>query len=55
MKTREGRLDDSAPEPKKPYSPPRLVKYGDLRQLTRGSHGFKSDAGGTTPTKPGRR
>jgi hypothetical protein len=55
VKTREGTpAHNDAPEPKKPYSAPRLVKYGDLRQLTRGSHGFKSDGGAGTPTKPGR-
>jgi hypothetical protein len=55
VKTREGTPAHKAPEPKKPYSAPRLVKYGDLRQLTRGSHGFRSDSGGQgTPTKPGR-
>ena len=39
MKTREGTPAHKAPEPKKPYSAPRLVKYGDLRQLTRGGRG----------------
>lgn len=54
MKTREGTPAHKAPEPKKPYSAPRLVKYGDLRQLTRGTHGFRSDVGGPTPSRPGR-
>jgi hypothetical protein len=54
VKTRESTPVHKAPEPKKPYSAPRLVKYGDLRQLTRGSHGFKADNGPGTPTKPGR-
>jgi hypothetical protein len=47
VKTREGKLADDAPEPKKPYSAPRLVKYGDLRQLTRGGSGRFADAGGS--------
>jgi hypothetical protein len=56
VKTREGTsAHNDAPEPKKPYSAPRLVKYGDLRQLTRGNHGFLSDAGGASATKFGRR
>ena len=46
MKTREGTPAHKAPEPKKPYSAPRLVKYGDLRQLTRGGHGRRADAVG---------
>jgi hypothetical protein len=28
---------------KKPYQPPRLVKYGDLRQITQGGGGSKSE------------
>jgi hypothetical protein len=47
VKTREGKLAHDAPEPKKPYSAPRLVKYGDLRQLTRGGRGRLADAGGS--------
>ena len=47
MKTREGKRAHDAPEPKKPYSAPRLVKYGDLRQLTRGGRGRAADAGGS--------
>ncbi len=51
LKTRENALAQNTSKPKKPYSAPRLVKYGDLQQLTRGSHGKKSD-GVTSPTKP---
>ena len=51
VKTRERKLAHDAPEPKKPYSAPRLVKYGDLRQLTRGSHGRRADAG-VRPSRP---
>ena len=51
MKTREDTPAQNTPKPKKPYSAPRLVKYGDLRQLTRGSHGRKSD-GVVSPSKP---
>lgn len=44
-KTREGR---------KPYAPPRLIKYGDLRRLTGGSSNKKTEAGGIGPkTKAG--
>jgi hypothetical protein len=46
VKTREGTPAHKAPEPKKPYSAPRLVKYGDLRQLTRGGKGRRGDMGG---------
>ena len=46
MKTREGTPAHKAPEPKEPYSAPRLVKYGDLRQLTRGGRGRRNDTGG---------
>jgi hypothetical protein len=28
------------------YRPPRLVRYGSLRKLTRGSSGFKAETGG---------
>jgi hypothetical protein len=47
VKTREGTPAHKAPEPKKPYSAPRLVKYGDLRQLTRGGRGRLGDGMGT--------
>lgn len=47
MKTREGTPAHKGPEPKKPYSAPRLVKYGDLRQLTRGGGGRRADVGPT--------
>lgn len=30
---------------KKPYRPPRLVVYGDLRHLTRAKGGNKTDGG----------
>ena len=43
MKTREDTAAHKAPKPKKPYSAPRLVKYGDLRQLTRGGRGRLGD------------
>ena len=46
MKTRAGTAAHKGPEPKKPYSAPRLVKYGDLRQLTRGGNGRRADASG---------
>jgi hypothetical protein len=51
VKTREGKLARNSPTPKKPYSAPRLVKYGDLRQLTRGSHGRRADRS-VTPSRP---
>jgi hypothetical protein len=52
VKTREGTLAQNTPKPKKPYSAPRLVKYGDLRQLTRGSHGRRADNRVGTATRP---
>jgi hypothetical protein len=33
------------PQPKKPYSPPRVVEYGNVAKLTRGSNGNGADAG----------
>ena len=52
MKTREDTTAHKDPKPKKPYSAPRLVKYGDLQQLTRGGNGRLADAGGSgTHTK----
>jgi hypothetical protein len=48
VKTRESTPAHKAPEPKKPYSAPRLVKYGDLRRLTRGGRGRRRDAIGRT-------
>ncbi len=36
---------------KKPYRPPRLVVYGDLRRLTRGKGGSNPDGGGLPRTK----
>ena len=47
MKAREDKLAHKAPEAKKPYSAPRLVKHGDLRKLTRGGRGRLHDAGGS--------
>ena len=47
MKAREDKLDQKAPEAKKPYSAPRLVKHGDLQKLTRGGHGRFADTGGS--------
>ena len=38
--------------PKKRYSPPRLVTYGDITQLTQASvAGKKADGGGKLKTK----
>jgi len=46
VKAREDKLVHKAPEAKKPYSVPRLVKHGDLRKLTRGGRGRGNDGGG---------
>jgi len=41
------------PAGKKPYQPPRLVVYGDLNDLTRGSAGPARDGGqGSPKSKP---
>jgi len=41
------------PSGKKPYQPPRLVVYGDLNDLTRGSAGPARDGGSGSPkSKP---
>ena len=47
MKARENKLGHKAPEAKKPYSTPRLVKHGNLQKLTRGGRGRNNDAGGS--------
>lgn len=36
---------------KKPYRPPRLVVYGDLRRLTMAKGGTSADGGGKAKTK----
>lgn len=36
---------------KKPYRPPRLVVYGDLRTLTMAKGGVNNDGGGKPRTK----
>lgn len=36
---------------KKPYRPPRVVRYGDLYRLTGVKGGTKSDGGGKPTTK----
>lgn len=36
---------------KKPYRPPRLVAYGDLRTLSMEKGGTKSDGGGKPRTR----
>jgi hypothetical protein len=36
---------------KKPYRPPRLVAYGDLRTLTMAKGGSRADGGGKPSTK----
>jgi hypothetical protein len=46
VKAREDKLAHQAPEAKKPYSAPRLVKHGDLQKLTRGGKGRFADTGG---------
>jgi len=43
----------SNPRSRKPYQPPRLVVYGDLNDLTRGSAGPARDGGAGAPkSKP---
>ena len=36
---------------KKPYNPPKLVVYGNLRELTMAKGGAKNDGGGKPATK----
>lgn len=36
---------------KKPYHPPRLTVYGDLRRLTMAKGGNRNDGGGKPKTK----
>jgi hypothetical protein len=56
--TRKDIYDDKqnpqfAPEEKlKPYQHPELTEYGTIEQLTHGSFGDYTDAGGTTPYQP---
>jgi hypothetical protein len=44
---------DDRKEPKQPYTPPRLVTYGDITQLTQSSKFLKkkADGGGKLKTK----
>jgi len=37
------------PEPKKPYTPPRLTVYGTVRDLTKAVGGGGQDDGGAFP------
>ncbi len=45
-------LDLSLSESKRTYSPPHLVKYGDLRGLTLGGSPGIGDSGSPTSQKP---
>jgi hypothetical protein len=38
--------------PKKPYTPPRLVTYGHVKEIVQGATGNKADAGTTKQTGP---
>ena len=45
---------EPAPGNKKPYHPPRLVRYGDLAKLTGAKPGLRRDGGpGAPKTKAG--
>jgi hypothetical protein len=37
----------------RPYVPPRIVRYGSMRDLTRGGHGSKVEGGATITKRPG--
>lgn len=39
------------PRKKKPYTPPRLKRYGDLRTITRGNVSRKNEGAGLPKTK----
>ena len=41
----------TASQRKKPYHPPRLTVYGDLRRLTMAKGGNRRDGGGNPKTK----
>ena len=41
--------DTKASTPRKPYTPPRLVSYGHVKDIIQGGGGKKSDATGTPP------
>jgi len=53
--TRSGVMNLEGPHPektgKKPYNPPKLVVYGNLRELTMAKGGAKNDGGGKPATK----
>jgi hypothetical protein len=38
-------------QPKKPYTPPRLVRHGDMRALTRSGAGTTIEGPGKSPVK----
>ncbi|RPI57047.1 MAG: lasso RiPP family leader peptide-containing protein [Acidobacteria bacterium] len=44
-------LATDRPERKKPYHPPRLVEYGDLRKITLGKGGNMTDGTGRPATR----
>ena len=37
--------------PKKPYTPPKLVRHGDVRTLTRSGTGSQTEGPGKSPIK----
>ena len=41
--------DSKSSTPRKPYTPPRLVPYGHVKDIIQGGGGKKSDATGTPP------
>src|SRR5512138_1674529 len=46
-------LQASEPTPKKPYTPPKLVKYGEVRSLTQTGTGSSAEPSSRFPSKPG--
>ncbi len=51
--TPSSKTDQTPPQPRKPYSTPRLVQYGDIREITRnlgGTLGMNDGGGGKDKT-----
>lgn len=49
--TKTTKQPQDAQRPKKPYTPPKLVRHGDVRTLTRGGMGSQTEGPGRSPVK----
>lgn len=49
--TKTTKQPQDAQRPKKPYTPPKLVRHGDVRTLTRSGTGSQTEGPGKSPIK----